>query len=124
MGAKTLRTLEEFESLPEDGNKHELNQGELVVMPPPKLIHSRVQQRINFCLSNYVADSHGGEVYSEAGYLLSRVPEITVRQPVVSFLSMSRVSNTPDDQYAEGSPDLAIEVVSPGDSAEELNLKV
>ena len=36
MGAKTLLSLEQFEALPEDGHKYELNQGELVVMPLAK----------------------------------------------------------------------------------------
>ena len=124
MGAKTLLTLEEFMALPDDGNKHELNQGELVVMPLPKSGHTRVIRRINRMLSAYVDEQRIGEVYSEGGYLLTREPENTARQPDVSFLSAARVSATPDGDYFAGAPELAIEVVSPGNDAAELDLKV
>jgi Uma2 family endonuclease len=42
MGAKTLLSLEEFMVLPDDGNKHELSRGELVVMPPGKAEHALI----------------------------------------------------------------------------------
>jgi Uma2 family endonuclease len=123
MGAKTLLTLAEFEALPDDGNKYELNRGELVVMPPAKAPHTRIIQRINRNLSAYVYERGIGEVYSEGGYFLSREPEPILREPDVSFLSTSRL-NTLDNDYFAGAPDLAIEVVSPGNDAAELDLKV
>jgi Uma2 family endonuclease len=123
MGAKTLLTLAEFEALPDDGKKYELNQGELIVMPPAKAPHSRIIQRINRSLSAYVYERGIGEVYSEAGYFLSREPEPTVRQPDVSFLSSGRL-NVLDNGYFAGAPDLAIEVASPGNDAAELDMKV
>jgi Uma2 family endonuclease len=63
-------------------------------------------------------------VYSEGAYLLTREPEITIRQPDVSFLTRSRVKATGPDDYFAGSPELAVEVVSPGNDAEELEVKV
>jgi Uma2 family endonuclease len=33
MTPKTLLSVEEFAALPDDGMKHELNEGELIVMP-------------------------------------------------------------------------------------------
>lgn len=67
MGAKTLLTLAEFEALPDDGKKYELNHGELVVMPPAKALHTRIIQRINRSLSAYIDERGLGEVYSKAG---------------------------------------------------------
>ena len=123
MGAKTLLTLEEFEALPDNGNKYELNEGELVVMPPAKAQHTRIIRSINRSLSAYI-DEHGiGEVYSEGGYFVSREPEPTLRQPDVSFLSTGRL-NSLDNDYFAGAPDLAVEVVSPGNDAAELDVKI
>jgi len=122
MGAKTLLSLEQFEALPEDGNRHELNQGELVLMPPPKPEHDFIRDNVKMILSLFVLGKRLGRIYAEAGYLLTREPEATVRQPDVSFLSRGRVKRS--GGYVEGSPELAIEIVSPSDSAEELNIKV
>jgi Uma2 family endonuclease len=124
MGAKTLLSLEEYMALPEDGNKYELDQGELVVMPMPKSDHSLIIQYINHRLSVYVLDKSIGWVFSEAAYLLKGEPESIARQPDVSFLSLSRVKATPRGEYFAGAPELAVEVVSPGNQAEELDIKV
>lgn len=124
MGAKTLLSLEEFTALPDDGHKHELNQGELVVMPLPKSDHALIIECIHRLLSVYVYERRMGAVLSEAGYLLTREPESIARQPDVSFLSAARVRATPRGEYFAGSPELAVEVVSPGNEAEELEVKV
>ena len=34
VGTRTLMSVAEFEKLPDDGNLHELDEGELIVMPP------------------------------------------------------------------------------------------
>jgi Uma2 family endonuclease len=54
---------------------------------------------------------------------LSREPENTVRQPDVSYLRPERVARAVESFYFEGAPELAVEVVSPGDSAADLHLK-
>jgi Uma2 family endonuclease len=123
MGAKTLLSLEEFLALPEDGYKHELNQGELVRLPLPRAIHARIIRRINRSLSAYVDQRGLGEVYSEAGYLVTREHDGIARQPHVSFLSAARI-NALDDGYFAGAPELAIEVISPGVNAEDLDVKM
>src|SRR5204863_304556 len=115
---------EEFMALPDDGNKHELNQGELVIMPPPKSEHALIIECVHRILSGYVYERRLGRVLTEVGYLLTREPEIIVRQPDVSYLSIARVKATPRSEYFAGSPELAIEVVSPGNDAEELETKV
>jgi Uma2 family endonuclease len=116
-------TLEEFERLPDDGNKHELSEGELIVMPPVKSLHSLVAAAIVELLQTYLRQHPVGRALPEAGYVLSRNP-LTVRQPDVSVLSNERIAATPEDKYFERSPELAVEVVSPSDSAQDLETKV
>jgi Uma2 family endonuclease len=124
MGAKTLLSLEEFLALPEDGYKHELNQGELVIMPMPKSEHALIISCISGSLFVYARERRIGAVLTEAGYLLTHEPETIARQPDVSFLSIARVKATPRGEYFTGSPELAVEVVSPGNNAEDLDVKV
>jgi Uma2 family endonuclease len=42
----TLMTFAEFELLPEIDGKRELVDGEVAIMPPPELAHSRIAKRI------------------------------------------------------------------------------
>ncbi len=114
-------TLEEFSKLPRGQERHELNAGELITMPPPKSVHILVALDILEALQAYLRQNPLGRAIPEAGYVLSRDP-LTIRQPDVSVLSKKRVRSS--DDYFEGAPELAIEVVSPSDVAEGLQIKV
>ena len=50
-------------------------------------------------------------MFAETGFVLAREPD-TVRAPDVAFLRPGRAVG---DAYIDGAPDLAVEVVSPGD---------
>lgn len=115
-------TLEEFSLLPRDGQRHEMNEGKLVTMPPVKSLHTLVAHAILKALLQFLTERPHAQALFEAGYVLSYSP-LTIRQPDLSVLSESRIRDTPPDNYFEGSPELAIEVVSPSDSAEDLELK-
>jgi len=119
----TAMTVEEFSRLPADGARHELNAGELITLPPPKSLHSRVARSVFTRLDAFLQNEGLREVYQEAGYALSYEP-LTIRQPDVSVLSKARIEVTPEDSYFEGAPELAVEIVSPSDSAEDLEVKV
>jgi Uma2 family endonuclease len=116
-------TLEEFGLLPDDGVRHEISEGELITMPPPKFLHTLVALAAFEALQAYLKQYGGARALPEAGYVLSHDP-LTVRQPDVSVLSMERMLATDVDGYVEGAPELAIEVVSPSDSAEDLEIKI
>jgi Uma2 family endonuclease len=122
MGTKTIMSLEEFERLPDNGMRHELNKGELVEMPAPMSEHSTIAANISEVLSRLIGRD-AGRVMVEAGYRLTNDPP-TLRQPDVSFLSARRVKVTPPDAYFQGAPELAIEIASPSNSASDLEEKV
>jgi Uma2 family endonuclease len=115
-------TLEEFERLPDDGNKHELSEGILITMPPPVSLHSLVLTQVLEVLQAYLRQNPVGRAMPEAGYFLFRYPP-TVRQPDISVLSKERIQATPKDSWFEGAPEIAVEVVSPSDSAQDLEIK-
>jgi Uma2 family endonuclease len=116
-------TLEEFGQLPDDGVRHEISEGELITLPPPKSLHSRIASKVFNGIQAVLGESGFGEVFLEAGYVLSREP-LTVRQPDVSAVSKERIKTTAPDDYFEGAPELAVEIVSPAHSAEDLAIKV
>ena len=116
-------TLEDFARLPADGVCHEISSGELITLPPAKSLHSLILSIVVEVLHFYLKEHPIGRVMPETGYVLSRDP-LTVRQPDVSVLSRQRIRSIDPDSYFEGAPELAIEIVSPSDSAEDLEIKV
>lgn len=72
----------------------------------------------------FAAANDLGSVYAaETGFLLSRSPD-TVRAPDVTFVRKARVATTSAEGYSPGAPDLAVEVLSRGDTASEVPAKV
>jgi Uma2 family endonuclease len=108
-----LMTAEELGNLPDEPLRHELIKGELLTMPLPKHEHMRVATNLTVILAQYVRANRLGEVYVEGGYKLESDPD-TVLGPDVSFVSRNRIALSPEG-YHDGPPDLAIEVLSPGD---------
>src|SRR5689334_863587 len=117
-----LMSWESFEKLPDDAMHRELIEGELQVLPPPKSGHTKIATRMLRALLP-VSDSGAGAVYLEAGYKLSSDPASWV-QPDVSFLRRERDRETAPSEYFLGPPDLAVEIVSPSESAADLDRKV
>jgi Uma2 family endonuclease len=121
MGVTTLLTFEEFEALPDEPGKRELLDGELIVMPPPKLRHTRIQHRIRRLLELYVHANQLGVVYTDAGCKLGKRHWL---QPDVSFVRTVQDESAGPDDYLEGAPALAVEVISESNTAEAVDRKL
>jgi len=107
MGITTAKQLLEAGDL----GRCELVRGRLVMMMPPGGRHGQLANLIAHRLTAFVADAGAGTVLAETGFLLSRDPD-TVRAPDVAFVRTGREIG---DGFIDGAPDLAVEVVSPGD---------
>lgn len=120
-----LLTAEDLYDLPDDGYHHyELDAGRLVVSEPPGYTHGSLALRIGARLLAFVEPRGLGAVAVESGFVLHRGPD-TVRGPDVSFLRHTRVpQGDAADKFVEGTPDLAVEIVSPGDRAGNVARKV
>jgi Uma2 family endonuclease len=117
-------TADELLMLPDDGVRHELRRGELTTVVPPGYRHGRVVAAIAAKLERHVAAQGLGHVLAgDPGFKLSSDPD-TVRGPDVAFVAQARVDavGVPDG-FWPGPPDVAIEVVSPGDSYSDLQEK-
>lgn len=118
-----LMTWEAFEQLPDgDGLHREILEGELQILPPVKLGHSNIASKL-FELLLPLQQRGLGTVFLEAGYKLSEKPPTWI-QPDASFLKIERVLETPSDGYFTGAPELAVEIVSPSETAVKLQRKV
>src|SRR5258706_7842265 len=118
----TLLSWKAFEQLPDDGMRHEVIEGELISLPPPKSGHARVAKRAYRALMP-LEERGLGQVYVEAGYKLSENPPTWV-QPDVSLITSERDRATAAAAYFTGAPELAVEVASPSESAPDMERKV
>jgi len=109
----------------DSSHRYELMKGALHTMSPAGAKHGKIAMIIGARLQTF-ADDHGvGSVFgAETGFLLTRNPD-TVRAPDAAFVSQARLpeSGVPAG-YFPGAPDLAVEVVSPGDTAGEVEEKM
>ena len=113
-------TAEELGNLPDEPLRHELIKGELLTMPLPKSEHGRVAFNLMMLLGQYVKTNRLGRVFPEVGYHIESDPD-TVLGPDISFLGPDHI---PTDGYYPGPPDLAIEVISPGDRRGRIERKL
>lgn len=122
---RTHVTADELFAQPADSFRYWLVEGELRQRTLAGEQHGRTILPIAYYLYGHVKSNQLGATYgAETGFILARDPD-TVLAPDVAFVSAARVSELRVDRgYAPGVPDLVVEVVSPGDSAPEVQEKV
>lgn len=120
-----LVTADELLMMPDDGSHYELVKGELKRMPPTGRAHGEVTMELAVPLHQYVKLNKLGQVYAaETGFKLESNPD-TVRAPDIAFVRAERIQSAGRvEGYGEGAPDLAVEVLSPGNTKREMAEKV
>jgi Uma2 family endonuclease len=112
-------TYDDLLKLPDDGNRHEIIDGELVVMSSPFVPHQRTLQRLFLTLHAQVQEGGHDEVFvAPLDVIMSptRVvqPDLIVVRPQNREIVRARI---------EGIPDLLIEILSPSNQKHDLVTK-
>ena len=126
MSTVTHVTADELLALPTGmGKRYELLAGELRVMSPSGWRHGQVVGNLHSILGPFIRSRRLGQSFgAETGFLLTRSPD-TVRAPDFAYISNARLpSQDPDEAFWPGAPDLAVEVLSPGDRTGEVDEKI
>lgn len=123
-----LLTAEDLRNMSDTDGLRELVDGRVVEVSPTGRRHGRLTLLLGWRLAAFVEAHDLGEVYAaETGFILARNPD-TVRAPDVSFVRRERLpfSSDPNDEdrFLELAPDLAVEVISPSNSARDISDKV
>lgn len=113
--ASTLATIADLEQHP---GRSELIDGEIIEMAPAGFEHGRAMLRIGHLLLTYTEANRipGAVLAGDPGFILD---EQNVRAPDVAYLDAERCALAPKRGYMRCVPNLAVEVVSPGDSYTE-----
>lgn len=120
-----VMTAEELLQLPSGRARFELIEGELRVMEPGGAEHGAVAISVGALLYAHVRERDLGIAFgAETGFVLAPGDNPTIRAPDAAFVSrenIERLGRT--EKYWPEAPDLAVEVVSPGDSFSAVNEK-
>ncbi|MBA3416881.1 MAG: Uma2 family endonuclease [Chloroflexia bacterium] len=118
-----LLTAADVWALPED-ERGELVQGELRPMPPVDLDHVDLVGTLIEHLRRWTRVHAPGVVGPEGGFLLEGNPD-TLLSPDIAYIREERLPPKGSRQgFARMAPDLVVEVLSPSNTAREMETKV
>jgi Uma2 family endonuclease len=126
MSTTTSHTAEQLLALPTGmGKRYELLAGELREMSPSRWRHGAVVDNVHTLLGSFIRASRLGRGFgAETGFRIARDPD-TVRAPDFAFIAKEHLpADAPAEGFWPGAPDLAVEVLSPGDRLGDVDEKI
>jgi Uma2 family endonuclease len=103
-------TYEDYLSMPDDGRRHELVDGEHYMTPSPSSRHQGVLGNLYLGIGSFLRKNNVGKLYlAPLDVILS---QFDVVQPDLLFISTARLGIL-SDGYVRGVPDLVVEILSP-----------
>jgi len=115
-------TYEEWLRMPEVQDAiEEVVNGEITIMPPNKLNHAVVVQKLFSALAAQLDQRHFLVVVANFGLIISKSP-LTSRVPDLAVFDLSTLVE--QDGYIHSAPQLAVEVLSPANTRREREEKL
>jgi Uma2 family endonuclease len=114
-------TYDDLVLFPDDGNRHELIDGEHYVTASPNLRHQRISGNLYFLLRSRL-DAHpiGQVYYAPVDVLLTRFDVVV---PDLVYVSQARASDVLREANVQGVPDLVVEIGSPSTRQRDETIK-
>jgi Uma2 family endonuclease len=106
-----LKTIADWEAMPDDGNRYEIIEGELFVSCSPGLTHQIVLGNLIFLIRTHLEATNAGVVISTPGLILSDFSGVI---PDLVFFRPAKRSKIISGERLKGPPDLVMEILSPG----------
>ncbi len=115
-------TYDDFVLFPDDGQRHELIDGEHYVTPAPNMGHQRVLGTLYLLIASWLETHPGGEVFlSPLDVVLS---DWDVVEPDLLYVSAARSAGILTPQNVRGAPDLVVEIASRGTRKRDETIKL
>lgn len=103
-------TYDDYALLPEDGQRHEIIDGELYVTPAPFIPHQNLSFELSARFRNFLKRHRVGRALAAPVDVL--LSEHDIVQPDLLFISNERVGIIADNKNVKGAPDLLVEILS------------
>lgn len=107
---KKSYTYEDYLELPDDRNRYEILDGELIMTPSPVTVHQRVIRKLSTRLNSFVEKHKLGEVFWAPYDVV--LTNTNVVEPDILFVANANKKIVTSTNI-KGAPDLIIEVLSP-----------
>jgi len=118
---RIVLTYADYAALPADGRRYEIHEGELSVTPAPGTKHQLVIGNLFVAVHTYVNCNNYGVVFiAPTDVILS---DTTIVQPDIVWVAPDRL-HAISTRGIEGSPTLAVEIVSPSTTAIDRHTKM
>jgi Uma2 family endonuclease len=105
-------TYDDFLLFPDDGNRHELIDGEHYVTPSPNVRHQEISGRLHLLIGTWLREHPVGKLFfAPLDVLFSR---FDVVEPDLLYVSNERAPSILSVHHVTGAPDLVVEIASPG----------
>lgn len=121
---KKVWTDEEFMALPKDGHRYEIVNGELIDMGNSGALHGNIAIILSSALFAVVNAQKLGALFDSSTAF--KMKNGNKRSPDISFFAKERLQGMTElpSGFLEGAPDLVVEVLSPGNTVEEMHDKL
>lgn len=113
-----------FMALPNDGHRYEIVNHQLIDMGNSGALHGYICSTLMILLGSYIRSQKLGFLFdSSTGF---KMQNGNTRSPDLAFFAKDRLQGltTLPTGFLEGAPDLAVEVLSPGNTVEEIDGKI
>ena len=105
-------TYDDFVLFPDDGKRHELIDGEHYVTPSPNSKHQTVLLNLTLLIGNWLDNHPVGKLFLAAFDVV--FSQFDVVEPDLLYLSNARATEVLTPLNVKGTPELVVEIGSPG----------
>ena len=114
-------TYDDFVLFPDDGKRHELIDGEHYLTPSPNRKHQKVSGNLHLLIGNWLEEHSIGQVfYAPFDVVFS---QFDVVAPDLLYMSNERAADVLTKANVQGTPELVIEIGSPGTRKRDETIK-
>jgi len=120
-GSRVRLTYDDFLLFPDDGQRHELIDGEHYVTASPNMKHQRVSGNFHFLIRAWLEQHPAGQIfYAPFDVVFTR---FDVVEPDLLYMSNTRAREVLTAANVQGTPELVIEIGSPSTRKRDETIK-
>jgi Uma2 family endonuclease len=114
-------TYDDFVLFPDDGQRHELIDGEHYVTPSPNIRHQRISGNLHLLIGTWLEEHPIGQLfYAPLDVVFSNVDVV---EPDLLYMSNERAAQVMTLLHVKGVPELVVEIASPGTRKRDETIK-